>query len=248
MTTSKTIFTRLFIGTLALAAGSTTPLIAQLPYTGGHGDIGVELHGGTELEFHFHFHTGAVIDGTPLTADDEFEAGDIFIVVPSSTLTSAPMALPAAGVNMGDDIWLLPQGNPGNNTVPFLGIAAEELDPADWSSPITFSLLGATSPSGSGTFSVFQLGFPNAFYFSSTNAAATTSDNTLLMPIGDHDHYFWGFTEPGTWTVELGASGTHQTLGLLTTSDTFTFRVIPEPAAAPVIVALLAGLGLWRRR
>ncbi len=46
---------------------------AQAIYSSGHGDIGAAYDSvNKEFETHWHLHTGAVVNGTPLVAGDEY--------------------------------------------------------------------------------------------------------------------------------------------------------------------------------
>ncbi|MDQ8194450.1 choice-of-anchor M domain-containing protein [Coraliomargarita sp. SDUM461004] len=221
-------------------------------WTAGHGDLGVALEDGTDFHFHAHLHTGAIVDGVALTEDEEYDAGDIIINVPESLKASMPnntTLIPATGAAEGEDIWILPQSNTVG--IPFVGIASEELEASDWSS-ITFTLGTVTSPSGSGDFSLWQGdGFGGFnFYFSTADASLTENgNNTLIVGAGGHDHHNFGFTEAGTWLIELTASATHDTLGLMSDTQTFTFNVVPEPSSYAALAGLLAlACGITRRR
>jgi hypothetical protein len=240
---------------LPLAA---SPAFAQFSYSGGHADVGIALEDGTDFHLHLHTHTGAVIDGVPQPADDEFDAGDVTIVVPASTAGTAGSSIPAAGVVAGQTLWTLPQGNPGTDTIPFLGVGTEELTPGNWTGDIVFTLGAVTSPSGSGTFSLAQgatLGGLD-FYFSSADASLTVNgDNTLALAPGVHDHYNWYFNETGIWSVDLTVSGTNVDTGLgvngfLETTETFTFSVVPEPSTVGLLIggSILAFVLARRRR
>lgn len=230
----KTILNKQLILLLPLA---TTTAFSAI-YTGGHGDLGVALENGTDLHFHIHLHGGAVVDGSPLAADEEYDAGDLTIQVPGSTEVVVGGSIPAAGVNSGDSLWILPQSNPGTNTIPFLGIATEELNPLDWLGDITFKLDSVVSPSGSGTFALWQ---PDGlggleFYFSSADQALTVSANNLYLSTGVHDHFNFGFSEVGIWQVQMTVSGNHSTLGPLSDTQTFGFAVVPEPSSAAFLL------------
>lgn len=235
--------------TTVLLAGASA--FGSSVFSGGHGDIGVGLEDGAELHLHAHLHSGAIVDGSPLTEDGEFHGDDLVINVPASTAMSVGTSLPAAGVSAGQTLWILPQNNPGDNSIPFLGLGTEELTPADWSTNITFTLDSVIPPSASGTFSLWQsdgLGGLE-FYFSSADAAFTENgDNTLLLPAGAHDHANWGFSEPGEWQIQLTASGTHNSLGSLSDTSSFTFNVIPEPSSAPLILGCVIALFGHRSR
>lgn len=239
-----------------VSVGVGSPAFAAL-YTSGHGDIGVgyedeETPGTFELHPHWHLGSTAVVDGAPVgNAPDgeEFDAGDITAAV--TTANTAPNNATfndGTGVAAGATIWTLPQGStPG---VPFLGIATEELTPADWVGSITFELGAVTSPSGSGHFSLWQsdgLGGLSFFWSTNNELGTVNGDNTLLMAAGGHDHFNYGFSEQGTWDVEITVSGEHVDDGVVSTTETFSFSVVPEPTSA-----LLCGLGalgfLARRR
>jgi surface-anchored protein len=64
-----------------------------------------------------------------------------------------------------------------------------------------------------------------------------------------HDHYNMTFSEAGTWTINLFASGNHATDGLQTSgTHSFTFQVAPEPSRALLMGLGLMGLFFRRRR
>jgi surface-anchored protein len=235
---------------LILAFTATSAFASPSTYSGGHADIGVALENGTDFHLHAHLHGGAIVDGSPLAADTEFDANELVISVADSTATPITSSIPAAGVNNGDTLWILPQANPNNTTVPFLGIGTEELAPADWTGDIEFALDSVVSPSGTGTFSLWQTVGINTleFLFSSADASLTKNgDNTLGAQPGSHDHYNWGFSEIGDWEVTLTASGVHDTLGSLSDTQIFSFTVVPEPSAATWLFAPVLLL-LARRR
>lgn len=211
-------------------------------FSSGELDFGVILEGG-ELELEAHVVSG-VVDGVQ-TDDVEFAVSSITVLAGANREFSSAVNRPAAGIMAGDSLWILPQSQVAG--VPYVALASEELTASDWSTPITFTLGSVTSPTGSGTFSMWTndgLGEPT-FYFSSTNAAATNNNNQFFSSF-THDHVNWGFTEPGDWLVELTATGTHNTLGALSATETLSFSVIPEPSTS--LLAGLSVLGLIARR
>ena len=211
-------------------------------YSSGHADIGIAYENGGAGGFgaHWHFGPDAVVDGSPVgnyPQGADFAPDQITAMVPTSqmmTLPNSPALIAGTGVDAGDDIWFLPQGEiPG---VPFLGIATEKLDSAEWGD-ITFSLGAVTSPSGSGNFSLWNtdpFGSPN-FHFSTA-----LGEDTLTLSTGTHAHFSWGFSEVGIWGVEFIVSGTHVDDGFQSATETFSFNVIPEPTSV-----LLCGFGAF---
>jgi len=206
-------------------------------YTEGHGDIGIAYEDeGSGPEFFFHYHLG----GDSNLGEGEFEAADITTVVPASRESSAEnngTFNNMTGTTPGASIWTLPQSEVAG--VPFLGLATEELSPAEFPGMITFSLDSVTSPSGAGDFSLWQGdglgGFD--FFFSTANEAGTENgDNTFLTSAGVHAHFNWGFTEPGAWLLEMTVSGDHVDDGPLSSTETFAFNVVPEPSTYALIV------------
>ncbi|WP_367873287.1 choice-of-anchor M domain-containing protein [Luteolibacter sp. Populi] len=230
----------------ALAA-LTLPLLSMASaeaavayYTSGHADLGVAYEDGA---FNFHFHgEGAVIDGVEV-GDREYAASDIIIHggVAATVVLPEGFVLPGLGRSAGDTVWILPWNQ--EEGLPFLGTASEELNPADWIGGITFTLGNVTSPSGNGEFALWRY---TPFGEVAQDLSTVTGPNSVITSTGSHDHFNWGFTEPGLWEVELTASGQHATDGLISATETFRFQIVPEPSTA--LLGGLGILGLFARR
>ena len=221
-------------GSLSYAAVST--------YTEGHADLGVGYEDG---ELHFHFHgEGAVIDGV-VVEDAEYDAADIIIVGGAASALVLPefFDMPGLGKSAGDTIFVLPWNQEAG--LPFLGTASEELDTGDWTGGITFTLGNVVSPSGSGAFAMWRY---SSFGEVMLDVSSLTGPDAVTTFTGSHDHYNWGFTEPGLWEIELTASGTHVTDGFKSDTQVFRFQIIPEPASAALAVLGAAGILIRRRR
>lgn len=75
------------IFTTALVSLLINPVFAGV-YSTGHADLGLGDEG--NLELHLHVHEGSIIDGSAITADEEFAPGAATTLVPNSTLFSRP--------------------------------------------------------------------------------------------------------------------------------------------------------------
>ena len=137
---------------------------------------------------------------------------------------------------------------------PFVGHATEELTPADWTGNITLQIVEVASPSGSGTYSLFN-GLLGPFFTASVTDdpggdIVNASGDTFTMAPGIHTHFNIGFTEPGHWKVTYQVSGTHNVDGLVSDTGTFEFKVVPEPMTVSLMAVGCAVLmvGALRRR
>ncbi len=246
--------------TSLLSISIASPALAVI-YSGGHADIGTELDG-TTIEFEFHAgedNEFVTLDGVPA----QYGAGGIFFEpdevttvvpeVPGTTFFNASGNIPGLSLTTGDPIWFLPRINQFDNSIPYFGIATEELPGGGVfaGNAITFSLGTVTSPSGSGTFTMWDdSGTSDIFYMNSTNATVTDANNTLTQAVQLHQHFNMGFSEPGIWTVELLADGT-LTAGSVPVSGsaTYTFQVVPEPSTIGLVMgASILAFVLARRR
>jgi surface-anchored protein len=212
--------------------------------TSGHVDfIGIGYVGGA-LEPHSHAHAAAIVDGSPLAGDTEFEVGELELVVVGNTTREPGAEWSPVGISAGLGFWLLPQTEIIGQ--PFSGIGAEELDPMDWNGSIRISLSSMAAPVG-GQFSLWQLdSFDMPQFFMSTFDGGITASDYFDIPAGGHAHFGWGFTELGVYDLTFNFSGDHVTDGLKTASGTYRFNVIPEPSTG---LMGLFGIGLlWRRK
>jgi len=231
-----------------LAAGALASMAAgaqSFIYTEGHGDIGIAYEDGA-FEPHWHLHAGAVVNSSPLSEDAEYAPGEALVYVPNPSVSRPPGAQwDFLGTAAGNPLWTLPQSNQAGK--PFLGIASEELVASEWSS-LTLSLVGLSGPSG-GHFSLWQSdAFGSPVVKMASGDGISGADTTSMIP-GGHDHYFFGFTQPGVYQATFKWDGTHTADGAVSATDTFAFGVTAVPEPGEVGLAVAAGLGglAWYR-
>lgn len=194
------------------------------------------------LDPHVHaeeqFEIVQVVSGTEVSVN-EVGASDILLPVVSAAQTtrSSGSQWDFIGVSSGSTYWRLPKDQ--NPSVLFLSIATEELNAADFASPITFTLLGVTGTGGGsapGFFSVWNTGDNGPEPLMSTFTG--TTPNSLSVAANTHNHFNYGFTAPGLYNVELGVSATLSPAlggGLVQGSATYVFGVFAQdnyPAVA----------------
>lgn len=237
------LLTAILSGSMLLGA---TTLQAQSIYTSGHGDIGAGYDDvAMEFEPHWHLHAGAVVDGSPLAADGEYAPVDLN--ARGQAKRTSPSGLSSIiGVADGDEIYAM-----GSSAYqPNLGFGVEELDPADWTGDITLTLTGWTVPGGA-AFALYTTNLAGTTVvdkvFSTFAPGATDFSNSFTMTPGDHVHFQWGFTHQGNYTFDLTWSGTHVGDGPISTTESFTVQVVPEPSSMALLAGGLAGLIAFRR-
>jgi surface-anchored protein len=215
-------------------------------YTSGHADLGIGYEDG-EWDLHLHAE-GATVDGV-FYPDQEFEAGEVRIIVPLSTqVTGAPLTAPfisdfwnvpeSLGLTQGDSFYTLFQnlGDTVTTDSPYLGLAGEEIDPSDFVGGVISVAL--TEFSGPGEFTLWQDGTGIKF---DTLDGIGGDDVLVNLPTGAgaHSHFNYSFSLPGAYEVTLTASGTLTGGGGFTSgTGTYTFVVVPEASTL-----LLFGLG-----
>ena len=229
---------------VGLSLTSTYATAATL--TSGHVDfIGIGYVAG-ELEPHSHAHEGAVVDGSPLGADTEFEVGDLTVQTYLTTTRLAGSAWDPVGVGSGQSFWTLTETETAGQ--PFVGIGAEELNPADWDGAITITLTDASGSGilAGGKFSLWQGSLTPNFFMSTNDGISGADVFSMDLNEGDHAHFGWGFTEEGIYDLTFEIAGTHVGDNAKTATATYSFSVIPEPSSA--LLGAFGALALLRRR
>lgn len=208
---------------LLLDVASATPV-----YASGHADIGLEYDAAAR-RFRLFYNFGEGVeseDGTQIERTHQ---------APTAVATRVPdPAFPRPfetswdflGAEADEPIWYNPQTNEPSK--PFFGFATEHLSPPKWNGAIRWSMTRMLERPTDGEFSLWQtdiFGSPLALFATSDGI---DEEDEFVQGVGGHDHFNWGFTQPGVYRIELSAEGTHVTDGLITGAGVFTFLVGSE--------------------
>lgn len=206
-----------------------------------HADIGVGWistnSGAARWDLHVHNETDAI----------EYEPGDAILLVNDSAFFPSPGGLlsPILG-SSGTPNWRLPQSF--NPSLLYLGVGAEEIGTNIFVGDLlSLSLFSVTGPGHFAMYQVDGFGVPTAFF--NTRDGITGADVLSLSAQG-HDHYNFAFSEPGTYTVTLQASGTLIAGSEFTSSAPvdYTFVVVPEPSTYALFAGGAVALATWNIR
>ena len=229
--------------TLCVLAMPAGPALAayETEWSAGHGDIGLAFEDG-ELELHYHFESGAVLNGTPVdgTANPdgvELEPDEAYVRVGDNTFSPT--------YNNGAGAYLLPQNSASG--IPFVGLASEELDNTGYSN----ATVTLTAFSGAGTFELLEATATGLNYFMDTDDGVTSAD-TVALGVPTHAHYTYAFSDPGIYDLTLTADVSGSNVAAATDTATFRFVVgsataVPEPGSAAALLAI-GGMALAARR
>ncbi|MGB0578385.1 MAG: choice-of-anchor M domain-containing protein, partial [Limisphaerales bacterium] len=197
--------------------------------SGGHADVNLEFEG-SELEvgFHTEFTSGMTEISGGAPQQNEFAASDLIINVPVGTTTTRPAGteFDPIGVPAGQRINLMSQTEAASEAagVVRLGWAAEELTAADWSGDLSWTLTGVSGP---GAFSVYETGLTPTFRMASSDGLSAA--DVFTVEAGHHEHFNLGFSQPGTYQIQMQVAGTHNTVGAVSKTETLTFDVAATP-------------------
>lgn len=225
----KAVVLSLFLSLIGPARGQV------LDYTEGHMDVAMSYNGTSFVGWWKN--DGATVNGTVTFGDylaPQIRAVAVFDEVTPPPIRPAGAQWDFLGVAAGEPVYILPSsGIP--STVPYLGFSTELPSVAVFEE-ITISLTGFSGPSGS-TF---------ALYSSSSNIPMQFFQGNILgamltLEPGNHEHFNWSFSHPGSYTLTFTFSGL---LGNATVSGSadYGFLIVPEPSGLSL---LFLGAGLF---
>jgi len=196
------------VGWVAVLAWAAAASSAPLVYNGGHADIDVEYSGVGPLSLQFNFGINATAENGGL-ASQQLPLSSADVRVPD---TNPQSTVPGGanyaflGASPGSTLWWLPQTSTVGKA--FFGFGTYDLDPDQWVSATTWSMLAASGP---GQMSLWQtVGFGTPVPLFATSDGITSADKFSQIT-GGHDHYNWGFTATGVYQVMIEAQVTHAT-------------------------------------
>ncbi len=144
----------------------------------------------------------------PGSGDQASNFSNILINVPNTTAKTrtAGDGLAVTGVGVGETYWRLPQSASDATAegAPFFNISADEsLSSQFINGQVSLNITSVTSPSGSGTCSVYTN--PNTFVNAFTQGVGQTLSPFFIMTQDPHteNHFNFAFSEPGLWTINL---------------------------------------------
>ena len=202
--------------TLAMVSITAAALPQGEVLSEGHADFLINYHD-DEWEFAVlgdddHGHDHGHDEGDDHDHDHDHEEGlhldEVIIYGGANAAVNRPAdaAFDFTGVGAGETLYVLPQSNLPE--LPFLGVNGEEIE-ADTFVGNEFSLqmVAVDGPASSRCGKPTGLGVPEVFFASGDGI--TVADG-ITLPEGAHSHYNWGFSESGTYSVTVQASGVLQ--------------------------------------
>ena len=171
-----------------------------------------------------------------------YEPADVILEVGANALTSTSV-FPASLTNLlGLEAYVLPFDLEAAATLGLLEAGVGRAGfPDNGILTFTMTAAGGGNP---GNFALFTSG--NAIRLSASGSTVGVSSFGI---VGSHLHYNWGFSAPGTYAFDLKATYTDAVFGLLESStETYTFNVIPEPSSGGLFLAGMTVFAAARRR
>ena len=223
-------------GVLLLLIARTASAVTTL--SNGHIDV-FEVHYDssvvpTEFALHIHDHEGQT----------HFEPADVILQVNESSYFGSPAGLVSI---LGAAAYILPATQEAD--MLYGGISADGPIGVFQNNRFKIQMVSAGS-ANPGNFSMYRFSGAAALQVGLQSIGGSVSVNEVTVPIGGHEHWNWGFSDPGTYTFEFQGLGVKSSdLSTLETSlELFTFVVIPEPTGgALLLTAFSVGLSLRRR-
>ena len=189
-----------------------------------------------EFDLHLHSEDGDLFNSSG-ASELEAEADSAMLPVVSDAKGTRPAGTQwdFTGTTSGSSLWVLPKSQDVN--LIFLGIGAEEVDPADLAGNITLAFDSLVGPAGA-AFSMWDVDQATNLIPLVTSASGFGAvPNQITVIPGSHSHYNVGFTAPGLYDVTFTASATLAAGlggGAVTGTATYSFGVFDTGESYPL--------------
>ena len=152
--------------------------------------------------------------------------------------TNAQLTLPA-GTPFGDGgqpFWILPQSQ--NVNLLYLGVSAEGIPAGVFNGPLSVQLKSLDGP---GYFMAWQATGPGQFNIRMNTRDGISTNDAFTPLIGSHEHFNWGFSSTGIFSVTFQVVGQRvgEATNITSPWTTLVFQILPLPAPT--------NFGLWQR-
>jgi len=180
--------------------------------------------------------------------DDEtgfhYEPADVILQVNESSYFSSPATL--SGV-LGSSAYILPASQEAD--MLYGGVSAVGSTGVFQNNRISLRMVSAGS-NNPGNFVLYRFGGSGNLQIGLQATGANVDIQQFTVPVGGHEHWNWGFSNPGIYTFEIKAVGVLVAdLSVLETPvELYTFQVIPEPSTCVLLVVGLMGLVRYQKR
>lgn len=225
---------------ISIAAWRTPQANALEQYTAGHADLAV-YSSGTDLQLRYHLGKFSVIDGVPIENDRIADPALIETVIPFESTIDIPNSPGFSSYWQGRSAWYIPPNY--TDGVPNLGLGNNIQSGIFTGNSVTLTLDSIVSqPTGGQFMLISSAGSP--VYMDTANPVSTNQ-----MTIPSHDHYYWAFSEVGTYQFNFRAQATILATGqVASTIATYTFTVVPEPSTWTLGATGVVAVGVIARR
>lgn len=226
---------------IVIASAFKCPAFALETYTAGHADIAV-YNSGTDLQLRYNFASSATVNGSPVGGTGRIaDPALIETFVPRNSTIDVPDSTDFSAYWRGRTSWYLPPSNIAG--VPDLGLGKQIASGIFTGNAVTLYLDSIVSRPDAGEFMLISSAGSPVYM----DTADPSSLNRIVIP--GHDHYYWLFSEIGTYQLNFRAEAIVQATGLTSsTISTFTFTVVPEPSTWALAAIGTATIGILAMR
>lgn len=149
---------------------------------------------------------------------------DVILIAKEQSRLTLPVGTPFG--DAGQPFWILPQTQ--NVNLLYLGVSAEGIAPGVFTGPLTIALKRFEGP---GYFMAWQATGPGQFNIRVNTRDGISAADAFTPIIGSHEHFNWGFSAPGVYSITFQVTGRRigESTNLTSPECTFAFHVLPLP-------------------